>query len=539
MIDARSLADLLNDSVRRHAQKAAIAVPDGEQVTYAELGELSDRVRDRLHRLGVLPGDRVGLVLHKSIGTVALIFGILKAGATYVPVDAESPVPRAAYILSNCQVKVVVVEESLQAQLVAQLRALDFKPLVVSIPDGSTARLLAELLRSLHVSDPAPAVGSGTAGGDDIAYLLYTSGSTGAPKGVMLSHANALSFVDWCSDTLLPTSDDRFSSHAPFHFDLSIFDLYVAIKHGATLVLIEETLGREPMRLAQLIASERITIWYSTPSILGLLAHYGKLKRYDYAALRLVLFAGEVFPISQYSCLRAFWHRQRFVNLYGPTETNVCTWFEIPDDERVGKLSTFPIGKICSPNLGMVVDELSHRVTDGESGELLVSGPNVMHGYWNRPDLNARVFHLDGDGRKWYRTGDIVAEDPDVGYRYIGRRDRMVKRRGYRVELGEIEVTLLRDPDVREAAVVAVNDAESGIRIAAFVSCAPERSLSLIALKRISARSLPRYMIPDSFVVLDAIPRTATNKVNYEALKVLTTPRYSEADAAATVTDRD
>jgi acyl-coenzyme A synthetase/AMP-(fatty) acid ligase len=181
-------------------------------------------------------------------------------------------------------------------------------------------------------------------------------------------------------------------------------------------------------------------------------------------------------------------------------------------------MSTFPIGRICPPNRGMVVAEQGDRVAVGEPGELLVSGPNVMCGYWNLPEQNAAAFFVDRHGDRWYRTGDIVCEEPDVGYRYVGRRDRMVKRRGYRVELGEIEAALLRHPEIREAAVVAIPDAESGVRVRAFVVCQRDKTLSTIALKTYSAQALPPYMIPDTFEIAPALPRTSTDKINYQAL---------------------
>jgi acyl-coenzyme A synthetase/AMP-(fatty) acid ligase len=166
----------------------------------------------------------------------------------------------------------------------------------------------------------------------------------------------------------------------------------------------------------------------------------------------------------------------------------------------------------------MVVDETGRCVQVGEAGELLVTGPNVMKGYWNLTEQNERAFLLDDQGRRWYRTGDIVTEDSSGQYRYLGRRDRMVKRRGYRVELGEIEAALLRHDDIREAAVVAVSDVDSGVRIAAFVSCRMGRALTIIALKKLSSQCLPPYMIPDSFTVVDALPRTSTGKI---ALQIL------------------
>ncbi len=513
------LTDLLEHSSQAFPDKVAVSVPGGGRVTYRELSELSNRLRDRLWQLGVRHGDCVGFRLHKSIDSVVALFGIMKAGAAYVPVDAESPAARGAYIMNDCAVKAVVTEAALVPDLTRELGALGASPHMLAIDPASPELPIGRLLDTLDVASPAPAVVSPGVQPDDIAYILYTSGSTGLPKGVVLTHRNAASFIDWCSDLFEPESTDTFSSHAPFHFDLSILDIYVAMKHGARLVLIGESLGKDPGKLAPVIATEGISIWYSTPSILSLLADYGKLDRYDYSALRIVFFAGEVFPIPRFRTLQALWPRPRFVNLYGPTETNVCTYYEVPSDGSWERMGTFPIGAMCVPNEGRTVDEEGQVVPEGAEGELVVSGPNVMQGYWNLPEQNARAFFMDDDGRKWYRTGDIVAEEAGRQYRYLSRRDRMVKRRGYRVELGEIEVGLLKHPDVREAAVVAVVHAEAGVKIAAFVSGPAEKRLSIIELKTYSAKNLPPYMAPDTFSVLDALPRTSTDKVDYQALK--------------------
>lgn len=200
----------------------------------------------------------------------------------------------------------------------------------------------------------------------DLAYILYTSGSTGKPKGVMLSHENAVSFVNWCSETFAPIAADRFSSHAPFHFDLSILDLHVCLKHGATLVLIGEDIGKDAPRLAQLIADERISIWYSAPSILALLAQYGSLARHDYSALRQVLFAGEVFPVKHLRMLCELLPGARYFNLYGPTETNVCTWYEVPLPVPPERTTPYPIGYVCSHLRARVFDEHGAAVVQGK-----------------------------------------------------------------------------------------------------------------------------------------------------------------------------
>lgn len=522
IIDAQySLYDLLEMSAHRSPQQTAVVEPGCKSINYADLSALSDRLRDRLWHIGVRPGDRVGFRLHKSIDSIATIFGILKVGAAYVPIDAESPHARCAFILNNCQVKCLITERGMEESIQRELQLLDFSPDVLSLDENSEAPL-SDLLKSLQQSEPAKKVSSVRTAFNDIAYILYTSGSTGNPKGVVLSHGNAASFVDWCSNVFQPTPEDRFSSHAPFHFDLSILDIYVSIKHGATLVLIGEELGKNPRQLAEVISNERITIWYSTPSILSLLANFGKLSKYDYSSLRLIFFAGEVFPIPQYLNLHSFWSKPHYFNLYGPTETNVCTYYEVPtSDAAITQMRTFPIGKICPPNSAIVTDEQSRQVKTGEPGELLVTGPNVMQGYWNLPEQNSQAYYIDDEDIKWYRTGDIVIEDPANGYQYVGRRDRMIKRRGYRVELGEIEVILQEHPDIREAAVVAVPDAEYGVLVNAFIGCQPGRTLSKIDLKTYSAKNLPQYMIPDVFSLVDKLPRTSTDKVDYQTLKSL------------------
>jgi acyl-coenzyme A synthetase/AMP-(fatty) acid ligase len=326
--------------------------------------------------------------------------------------------------------------------------------------------------------------------------------------------------VNWCSEAFDPRPEDRFSSHAPFHFDLSILDIYVPIKHGATLCLVPEDIGKEPVGLAKLIADQRISVWYSAPSILSLLAQFGKLSTHDYSNLRIVLFAGEVFPVVHLRSTKKQLPHPRYFNLYGPTETNVCTWYEIPPVIPEDRTDPYPIGRVCSNLRGKIVDPDGHEVAHGQEGELCISGPNVMQGYWDMPEQTAKAF-LSGDGSdaRWYKTGDLVLAEPDGNLRYVGRRDRMIKKRGYRIELGEIEVCLYRHPGVREAAVVAVPDETLGMKVIAHMSTNGSGKLSIIDLKRFCSENLPLYMVPDAFRFHPTLPKTSTDKVDYQTLK--------------------
>jgi amino acid adenylation domain-containing protein len=480
-----------------------------EELTYSELGARADSITALLRTHGIEAGDRVGICAPKSCSVVAAIHGILAAGAAYVPVDAHSPHSRVAGILLDCSVAFVITT----ADHADRLRNAMDCPLdeLARLPGGLV------LLRGVPVATanrdvPPPG----------IAYVLYTSGSTGKPKGVVHTHASAMSFIEWCSVTFAPGHDDRFSSHAPFHFDLSILDLYLPAAHGASVVLIGEEAGKQPQALAALIAESRITVWYSTPSILRLVSEHGRLERHDTSALRAVLFAGEVFPARHLRRLREQWTRPRYFNLYGPTETNVCTWYEVPRGFPADDEVQLPIGFTCPNDRARVVDAGGTDVAYGEEGELVISGGTVMTGYWGLPERDATAFLVDATGARWYRTGDLVTESSDEGFHFHGRRDRMVKRRGYRVELGEIEAALSSHPGIAEAAVAAGRDPEGGVRIDAFLTPQASTRLSVIELKQFCARVLPAYMVPDRFVIGDSLPRTSTGKIDYTNLAAAT-----------------
>ncbi|MGE3817974.1 MAG: amino acid adenylation domain-containing protein [Isosphaeraceae bacterium] len=514
------LSQLLDESAKRRPEHVAVEDESGRSVTYAELDRAADRLATRLTRWGVGRGDRVGLFLPKGIEAVEAIHGVLRSGAAYVPVDPTAPALRGAGIFADGGVKAVVVAAALAPALKHAWPGPGPLPrlIVVDEVEGPGGPAREECSWADVMNDDAPTPLPPDHHADDLAYVLYTSGSTGKPKGVMLSHANAFTFLDWCESALGPREDDRFSSHAPFHFDLSVFDLFVPCRCAATLVVIGETLGKDPARLGEFLSQRRLSVWYSAPSILALMSQYGGLERADFPEPRIVLFAGEVFPIAPLKRLRNLWPNAALWNLYGPTETNVCTAYKVPDRLDPERSEPLPIGPVCPPLKARVVDENGQDVESGTLGELVISGPGVMRGYFGQKELTAAAFFHADDGTLWYRTGDLVVEEGDGCHVFHGRRDRMVKKRGYRIELGEIESALYRHDGVDRAAVVAKSD-ESGVSISAFVAMKPAHKGSIIAMKRHCTTYLPHYMVPDTITFLPDLPRTSTDKVDYQSLK--------------------
>lgn len=511
------LAAYLEASADRWPDRPAVVDPAGGSLTYAQLNRQSDAIAAFLVDRGVQRGDRVGVVMPKSAAAVVSLFGIMKSGAAYVPVDFTAPAERGRRILTDCQVRALVVDGGC-LDVVPTSADLDLVAIVVAgnrEADGARADRAVPFDDVVSADRRRPELGRHLS---DLAYILYTSGSTGMPKGVMLTHENAVSFVDWCSSVFQPDETDRFSSHAPFHFDLSVLDIYVSVKHGATLYLVSEELGKNPRELSRFIAAHALTVWYSTPSILTLLVQFGQLETHDMSSLRLVLFAGEVFPVKHLRAVQQQWPHPAYYNLYGPTETNVCTFARIPSNVPEDRDTPYPIGFACAHCDALVLDGEGQEVTPGQEGLLYIAGPSVFGGYWNRWALNVSLF-LERAGRRWYNTGDVVRWDPADGYIYVGRRDRMVKRRGYRIELGEIERALYLHDRIREAAVVSVPDTDAGVRIVAFLSCHDGDTPSIIELKAFCAAHLPAYMSPDRFLVRDRLPRTSTDKVDYQALR--------------------
>ena len=533
------MSHLLHQPLARAARSRPdhVAVQDhGRTMTYAELDARSSRLAAFFAANGVERGDRVGLYLPKSLESIVTIFAALKAGAVYVPVDPKAPPKRAAFILKDAGAKGLMVGSQQLKTLQAE-EGSGWGHTALVVADDSPAPAEALGTRAWNatalpdVGEPSP---RDVCIDTDLAYILYTSGSTGQPKGVMLSHRHALTFVDWAHGCFALTGDDRLSSHAPLHFDLSIFDIFAAVKAAATLVLVPDELAAFPARLAQFIQAERLTVWYSVPSALTMLVTRGGLADLR-VSLRTILFAGEVFPLKYLALLQKAVPAARLYNLYGPTETNVCTYFEVPADlESVG--ASLPIGKACTNIEVFAVGDDGKRVAAGQEGELFARGSALLTGYWNRPELTAKSLRQNPLHTAFpdpaYSTGDIVRLGHDGNYTLIGRRDHMVKSRGYRIELGEVESVIYKHPEIAEAAVVAIPDETIGSRLVALVVTQPGASLDEGALKRHCGAFLPHYMVPERIVFDSELPKTSTGKADRQRVQLRVTAPAEVAVAA-------
>jgi amino acid adenylation domain-containing protein len=509
------LHQLLTRSAERHPDKAAVSV-GGRTLTYRDLDAQSNQLAHFLRERGLRKGDRVGMFFPKAVESLVAMLGIGKAGGVYVPMDAQQPVQRTAYLIQNCAMSGVITNGALLQALGPALNVpLGFALVTGDLPAGSGwCPTFAWSSLNGAPSNKVPACGETSM---DLAYILYTSGSTGRPKGVMISHLNALTFVNWCSETFRIRPEDRLSNHAPLHFDLSVFDIYNALEAGATVCIVPPEIAAFPSSLAGWIESQQITVWYSVPSALILLLLHATARLTGLKRLRTVLFAGDVFPMKYLRQLADLLPEAEMYNLYGPTETNVCTYYKV-DRGLLASQERLPVGRGCENTEVFAVTDRNTVAQTGETGELYVRGPGVTCGYWGDADKTRKMFvphpfqpYLED---KVYKTGDLVKLLEDGSYDFLGRIDSMVKSRGYRIELGEIEAALLSHPGVREASAIPLRDEEIGARIKAVIVAHDGAELSTTALLQHCNSRIPKYMIPEFIEFRDTLPKTSTGKID-------------------------
>ncbi|MEN8207136.1 MAG: AMP-binding protein [Pseudomonadota bacterium] len=466
--------------LREHAPRQVLFAEADRQLDAQTLFVQAASLAAQLQAHGIGPGSNVALHLPRGLDAVVAVYGILLAGACYVPLNSHCPGNRNRLIVQDAGCRCVLVNDRVPSWITAAgLDTID----VTTVPG------LPPLADPVSVRNA-----------EDHAAILYTSGSTGRPKGVVISQRAIAAFSDWSVSAFGLNREDRIASLAPFNFDLSLFDLFTVPAAAATTYFIPEQLKLAPARLADWLRQQAISTWYTVPSMLGLLTMKGGLGKQGLPRLRQVLFAGEVFPTPRLQQLCAFLPDTDFYNLFGPTETNVCLYWPV-DKGRLDSIQPIPIGQsACQAKIAI----------DPEQGELLMKGPCLMSGYWQ--DGKA-VPALDAQGR--FHSGDRVTLNAAGEYEYHGRLDRMIKSAGYRVEPAEIEQVLRALPGVLQAAVVGVPDRLSGTRIAAAVAVeGTDRS----SLQAHASRQLATWMRPSFYLLMKDLPFLPNGKTDYQGI---------------------
>jgi amino acid adenylation domain-containing protein len=499
----RCLHQLFTEQAARTPDRLAVAAGEA-RFSYAELERGANRLAHHLRDLGVGPELRVGLCLSRSADLVTAILAVLKAGGAYLPLDPSYPAERLAWMLEDSRPVAVVTEEGLAAVL----------------PDRGVPRIVMEAERERLAARSAepPAVDVGP---ENLAYVMYTSGSTGRPKGVMVPHRGLVNYLSWCRIAYATDQGMGAPVHSPIGFDLTVTSLFSPLLAGGCAVLLPEAQGVQALSGA-LRDSGGYTLVKVTPSHLELLGE--ELEDAELAGRTDVLVVGgEALSGATLAAWRKHAPETRLINEYGPTETVVgsCV-YEVPPGPVPA--APVPIGKPIANTRVYVVDPWLQAVSFGVAGELVIGGAGVTRGYQGGPELTAERFVPDlfgaAPGDRLYRTGDLARFLPDGNLEYLGRSDRQVKIRSYRVELGEIEAVLAGHPGVREAVVLLREDRPGDRRLVGYLVPAGDKAPRFDELRRFLAESLPEPMVPGWYVSLPALPLTAHGKLDRLALPV-------------------
>lgn len=524
----RSLRSGFLQSVKNHPDRIAVEVA-GESLTYSELHTKAARLAATIARedLRPEPADpgRPALTAvfgQRSVAVTAGILGALLRGDGYVPLNPTFPADRTRSMLERSGCRAIVLDEHGEKHIQAVLEGFEM-PLVLIFPERDDVSELAAALpahRVLGATDLAAASAwePGPVDPNGIAYLLFTSGSTGIPKGVMVAHRNVNAFLDSMAERYAVTPDDRLSQTFELTFDLSVFDLFLAWECGARVCIPSQA---QKMLPAKYIQESEISIWFSVPSTGVLMSKLRMLKPDAYPTLRWSLFCGEALPAEIVESWVDAAPNSVIENLYGPTELTIaCTLYRWdPARSREDcELGLVPIGEPY-PNMEvLVVGEDLMEVAPGETGELLMTGPQLTPGYWNDPEKTAAAFMTPpGKDRLFYRTGDRVrSQNGEAPMVYLGRMDNQIKIQGYRVELGEIEAAMREEASVEVAIALGWPVTAAGAdSVAVFIS---DAGADLADLKKRAKARLPSYMAPRAIHHIDTFPLNSNGKVDRNAL---------------------
>jgi amino acid adenylation domain-containing protein len=521
---------LLQSWVTQQAEtrpNATAIVMGTETMTYGQLESSSNQLAHLLRQSGCKKGDRVCILMPKSPAAIVSMIGILKAGCMHVPIDSATPAARIRHIFDSCENRWILGASRvtpLLDELLADdaLRARSSVGWLDSLAPSGTNFTAAFTRADLEAAPEGAAPQQGTA--EDGSHILFTSGSTGVPKGVVITHSNVAAFVAWALKHYGIDHTDRFSGHTPFHFDLSTFDIFGTITAGAQLHLVPTETALLPPKLAEFVRDSELTQWFSVPSVLNYLAKFNAVRENDFPSLRRVLWCGEVLPTPALIYWMERLPKVRFSNLYGPTEATIASSYYDVTVRPADPKAAIPIGKPCEGEQLLVLDEKLQPVPAREIGDLYISGAGLSPGYWRDPQKTAAAFlsdpHNGAPSGRLYRTGDLAWRDEDGLVFFVGRADTQIKVRGYRIELGEIETALNSMGKLQECAVVAIpTDNFGGWMICCAYVVRPDDDVSLGDLRDHLKKLVPNYMFPARWMPFDALPKNANGKVDRPLLK--------------------
>ncbi|MDZ4742366.1 MAG: amino acid adenylation domain-containing protein [Verrucomicrobiota bacterium] len=502
-----NLGTCFEEIVARQGDKAALRYED-RTISFAELDEWSQRLAALLSQRGCLRGDVIAIGHNKRPLSYALMLAALRLGIAYVNLDVASPLARSLRILETATPRILFHEDPDHVQAMIELAdAVGCQQLFLDVAMLPTIVEEEQQRQSVLEVD-----------GTCIAYIMFTSGSTGVPKGVAVTHQNVLHFINWGKSRFGVSSQDNFANLSPMYFDNSVFDFYVGLFSGASLTPVYRELMTSPYELVAFINKMVCTIWFSVPSLLIYLVTMKALTADALPALRVIVFGGEGYPkVELKKLFNRFSKQADLVNVYGPTEcTCICSAYTlVPDDfQNIEGLPT--LGRL-NPNFDYRI--LDENDQDAVSGELCLIGPNVAAGYFNDFERTEASFHTITDCNRFmkrmYRTGDLVRE-VDGRLNFIGRKDNQIKHMGYRIELEEIENALVRLPQVDQAIVVYQRHQAAYGKLVAYVACTSggDDKMLLKALGDL----VPDYMVPSRLIVMTELPKNANGKVDRQHL---------------------
>lgn len=507
-----NLAHMLDEVLSKYAGRWALRYAENNH-TFRELGGWVDSLAALLISKGLARGDVVAVAHNKHALSYALMLAAIRLGVAYVNIDVASPVARTSRILQVSAPKLLFYDDSAyQADMTELATAQGCELLMLdhfALPTIGEVDLEHQCQCSRLVD------------GQTIAYIMFTSGSTGVPKGVAVTHQNVLHLIAWGHERFGITERDNFANLSPMYFDNSVFDFYISLFCGASLSPIHRSLLTKPYELVNYVSAQACTIWFSVPSALMYLMAMKAIAPGTLTHLRFIVFGGEGYPKVELKKLYdRFSNQATLVNVYGPTEcTCICSSHTLGADdfENLDGL----------PTLGHLNPNFDHRILDEDGreaaeGELCLIGPNVAAGYFNDPERTFEVFHTITDANRFmkrmYRTGDLVKA---VGGRlhFVGRKDNQIKHMGYRIELEEIENALVRLPQVDQAAVVYQRSQAAYGKLVAYVACTTE--VEGKALLQALGELVPDYMVPTKVIVMSRLPKNANGKVDRQHLRAL------------------